>query len=269
MANSTVSNLGHLAGLQDITQNETLFYDGHFYDLIFQHSPQYEQKCEDVQFWLDMSRHYGSPVLELACGTGRVSTALREQGFDVTGLDISASMLAVAQEKSAGVRYLQRDVRNFDLGQQFPLIIFPYDTFTHLHTLADVKACLRCVKQHLTPDGCFILDFKNPSYVFNETQAQRPTLYSTFKDPHHDRMVTVMREGRYDPSEQMYHRTLSFTWDGLEDVVRETLTLRIFFAKEIEFLLMENGLSVDQRFGNYQQHCFSNNSPQHILVCTN
>jgi len=253
---------------EQMTTQSSLFYNGTFYDRIFQASPRYAEQNQDVSFWLAMAERYGSSILELACGTGRVSTPLAEAGFEVTGIDISESMLMAARQKSRQVRWLQADVRNFCLQQHFSLIIFPYDTFTHLRELADIKACLHCVKQHLNPGGYFILDFKNPYYVIDSLKTPKPRdIYSNFQDPQTQKTVTVTRECEYDAVEQLYHILLQFTWENSSEVLREVLTLRIFFPKEIEAILLENEFTVVHKFGNYQQDKFSLNTSHHILLC--
>ncbi len=253
---------------QQASKSRNLSYNGDFYDLIFQNSPRYKEQNQDIEFWLEMAKCYGPSILELACGTGRISAPLGAQGFDVTGIDLSASMIAKAQKKSQKVQWLEGDVRDFSLQKTFSLITFPYDTFTHLHQLSDIKACLRCIKQHLKPDGHFVIDFKNPSYVFNTVNSpHQRDVYSIFQDPSSSRKVTVNRECEYEAAEQLYHRTLLFSWENRSEVVREALTLRIFFPKEIEFILLENGFKILQKFGNYQQEPFKGNSSHHILVC--
>lgn len=250
------------------TDNPSIFYDGAFYDRIFQSSPRYLKQSQDVLFWLNMAECYGPSILELACGTGRISVPLGDKGFDVTGIELSDSMLKAAGQKSESVQWLQKDVRDFNLKRRFSLIIFPYDTFTHLHELPDVKSCLHCVKQHLEPDGYFIIDFKNPYCVFDTLNAPNSQdIYSIFQDPHSDETVTAMRESKYDAAEQLYHRTLTFSWENTTKIVQEVLTLRIYFPKEIEAILTENGFTVVQKFGNYEEAPFGSNTSHHILVC--
>ncbi len=250
------------------TDSPSILYNGAFYDRIFKSSPRYLEQSQDVLFWLNMAERYGSSILELACGTGRVSTPLSEKGFEVTGIDLSDSMLMAARQKSQSVQWLQKDVRNFNLKRRFSLVAFPYDTFTHLYELDDVKSCLHCVRQHLEPNGHFIIDFKNPYYVFDALNApSKKEIYSIFQDPHSGETVTATREDRYDAAEQIYHRILTFSWEKSGKIIQEPRTNRIYFPKEIEEILTENGFTVVEKFGNYQQAPFDSNTSHHILVC--
>jgi len=56
----------------------------------------------DVEFYLDFARQCGSPILELACGTGRLVVPLAEAGFEVYGIDLSENMLAVRHRRNIG-----------------------------------------------------------------------------------------------------------------------------------------------------------------------
>ena len=71
-----------------------LYWDGRHYDL------KYRDLKEDLPFWLDQVEKYGEPVLELGCGTGRITLPLTEKGIAITGLDISEPMLSLARKKA-------------------------------------------------------------------------------------------------------------------------------------------------------------------------
>jgi len=85
-------------------------------------------------------REFGDSVLELGCGTGRVTMALAERGYRVTGLDLSKPMLERAEEKRAKlpaeeralVHLLHGDMTRFELRENFSLVIIPFRPFQHL-----------------------------------------------------------------------------------------------------------------------------------------
>jgi ubiquinone/menaquinone biosynthesis C-methylase UbiE len=70
-----------------------IYLDGRHYDL------QCKDFTEDIAFWIRQARKYGGPILELACGIGRITLPLAKEGFKITGLDIAESMLAEAEKK--------------------------------------------------------------------------------------------------------------------------------------------------------------------------
>ena len=87
-------------------------------------------------------------VLEIACGTGRITLPLAQQGIRITGLDRSPEMLQIARQKSKGlphVRWVEGDMRTFDLGEQFGLVIFPGHPFQYMLTPDDQVETIRVV----------------------------------------------------------------------------------------------------------------------------
>ena len=137
-----------------------------FYDYVVPY-----RERQDVGFFVELARQSGGPVLEIGCGTGRVLLPVASAGLEITGLDSSASMLDVCREKlaqqprevQARVELLQADMRQFDLGREFPLVTLPFRPFQHLITVEDQLACLRAVRRHLAPGGRLAMDLFNPS----------------------------------------------------------------------------------------------------------
>jgi SAM-dependent methyltransferase len=124
---------------------------------------------QDVPFYLELARkaaEQGEPVLELGCGTGRVTVPIAQAGVEIVGLDNAPAMLDVARRKAeaAGIdiRWITDDMANFRLEQRFGLVIIPYRSFLHLLTEADQLACLSRVYEHLRPGGRFALNFFVP-----------------------------------------------------------------------------------------------------------
>ncbi len=77
-------------------------YDSFIADY-YDESPVVKGRLQDVAFYRDAARDFGDPVLELGCGTGRVTMALAQAGKRVTGLDLSERMLERAVKKRAAL----------------------------------------------------------------------------------------------------------------------------------------------------------------------
>src|SRR5438309_11633996 len=113
-------------------------YDSFIADY-YDESPIVKGRTQDVAFYRDAAREYGDPVLELGCGTGRITMALAPKGKRVTGLDLSERMLERAGGKRAALNkeererghLVQADMTQFDLGEKFQLIIIPFRPFQH------------------------------------------------------------------------------------------------------------------------------------------
>lgn len=140
---NTDTILNNIAGL--------LYYNGEFYDLFENNSTTRARQEKDILFWLNIAKQYGDSILELGCGTGRITIPLIEAGFNVTGLDISESMLSLAKIKSNKVKWIQGDACDFDLADKFKLIIFPFNGMLHIHPdrIKSFLALLRSILSQL------------------------------------------------------------------------------------------------------------------------
>ena len=126
----------------------------------------------DRDFYLDLAREYGGPVLELGCGTGRIALPLARQGIDVTGMDASRAMLEVLRAKLADepaavkrrVRVVEGDFRALCLADQYPLVVIPFRPMQHMYTTEDQLAALRNAGRHLADGGVLAFDVFNPRF---------------------------------------------------------------------------------------------------------
>ncbi|MGI9504343.1 MAG: class I SAM-dependent methyltransferase, partial [Geminicoccaceae bacterium] len=115
------------------------FYDSGLvvatYDLLTEQANR--QIIGDVAFYLDCAERFGSPVLELGVGTGRIACALAKAGHKVVGLDRSKGMLDTARKKSEAqvdavqkkLDLIEADITTFALHKEFPLALIPFSTF--------------------------------------------------------------------------------------------------------------------------------------------
>src|SRR5260370_29589963 len=127
-----------------LTVSRRIFMASELYDSFiadyYDESPVVGRRLQDVAFYRDAVREFGDPVLELGCGTGRITIALSEAGKRITGLDLSGRMLERAVKKRAALRVearerlhlIQGDMARFDLGETFRLGIIPFPPFRHL-----------------------------------------------------------------------------------------------------------------------------------------
>ncbi len=142
----------------------------------------------DLHFYVRLATETaskGQAVLELGCGTGRVTIPIAQAGAEVVGLDNASPMLAVARRKAeaAGVniRWITADMTSFRLEQRFGLVLIPFRSFLHLLTEADQIACLRCVHQHLSPGGRLALNFFVQPFASRPGAPKVSTIYRSLR----------------------------------------------------------------------------------------
>ncbi|HEY6624583.1 MAG TPA: class I SAM-dependent methyltransferase [Acidimicrobiales bacterium] len=114
-------------------------------------------RADRVLEWIDRYRPGAASLLELGCGTGSVLARLFSLA-EVTGLDRSPAMLAVAAEKVSRARLLEGDMREFSLGERFDVVICVFDSLNHLLFFGDWESMFDAVHRHLVEGGLFIFD---------------------------------------------------------------------------------------------------------------
>lgn len=116
----------------------------------------------DLGYWTSLvQRLVPTSVLELGCGTGRVTRALAGRAARVVAVDLSPELLARARRRlatCAAVTLVLADMRSLDLGDVFDLVVAPDDPFVHLLSGDDRDAALEAVARHLAPGGRFVID---------------------------------------------------------------------------------------------------------------
>jgi SAM-dependent methyltransferase len=150
------------------------FYAG-FYDLLTRNDRY------DVSIHVGRARALGSPVLELAAGSGRLAAPLARAGFDVTALDLSQDMLDLLQQKldheapevRARVQPILGDMTTFELGRTFPMVVLGALSICLLRERADRLALFERVAAHLSPGGRFLFDFLDTTEASLRDQDER------------------------------------------------------------------------------------------------
>ena len=130
-----------------------------YYDLIYQDKP-YQQEADFITSLIGEFEP-GKRILELGCGTGKHARLLHKKGFDVTGVDLSETMLDVAREKSdSDISYYCGDLRDFSLvfEEQFDVVIAMFDVVSYMSTNFDIKKMFDNISKYLKKGGILIFD---------------------------------------------------------------------------------------------------------------
>ncbi|HEX7293251.1 MAG TPA: class I SAM-dependent methyltransferase [Solirubrobacterales bacterium] len=109
----------------------------------------------DLPLWEELAERAGGAILDLGCGTGRVSLHLARRGHPVTGLDNDAELTAVLEERAGElpVAVTTGDARDFELADEFALVLVPMQLLQLLLDDRERASCLRCVRDHLEGGG--------------------------------------------------------------------------------------------------------------------
>ena len=213
----------------------------------------------DVAFYLKEARRSRGPVLELACGTGRVAVPIARAGIEVVGLDLSPHMLRMARAKARGLPLTVRrgDMTRFDLGRRFPLALIPFRAFQHLLTVERQRSCLRSVRRHLRRGGRLIVDLFDPRLDLclpGDVAAQSRKVIALANG--HE-VQAVVTERRNDPLTQTFRELWTWTErDRRGRVVartRDVLRLRWTYREEMRHLLELEGFEPLRCYGDFRR----------------
>ncbi len=244
--------------------SDDIYLDGRHYDGMF------SGQGEDLPFWTALAGKYGDPILELACGTGRVTLHLVQQGFQVTGIDNAEAMLAEAREKAAAaglpVSWVEADMAHFSLDRRFRLIILPFNALCHLLTLAEFEGCMESVRAHLAPGGRFAIDVFVPKMELLVNRPGERSSFSEYQDPDGDGLITVTEAYTYEPDTQIKRITTYHRLPNQEEVEGQ-LNMRMYFPQELDALLRYNGFEIEAKYGRYDLAPFGPNSEKQLIVC--
>ena len=241
------------------------FRDAEIYDL------QDESYEEDYALTEQWARSLGGPLLDIACGTGRMALRLAALGYQVTGVDITPEMIARARQKAAkqglSIEWVVADARAFHLQKQFQFIYMLENVFQFFLTREDQQAMLARVREHLLPEGCFLFETRNPTPL-NLLVARRPE-GEKFTLPDGGQLV-IAEEQHYDPMTQIQHYTRHLTFlhpGGEQEEKAHRTALRYVYPQEMEALLFYNGFQIRTSYGSWQQEPLTANSRSMIYVC--
>lgn len=241
---------------------------------------------QDVPFYLSAARQFGDPILELGCGTGRITLALARAGQRITGLDLSERMLARCAEKRATlptemrerVHLIQADMARFDLGEKFRLVIVPFRPFQHLLETDQQVSCLESVRRHLPAagrrvgerSGHLILDFfHTDARRMHDPEFLDERFVAEYEMPGGRRVRLTERVVAFHRAQQRNDVEMIYTVkgnDGREERLVFAFTVRYFFRYEVEHLLARCGFRVSAVYGNFDDSPLSDDSPEMIFI---
>ncbi len=234
---------------------------------------KYGEFTEDIPFYVEEARRAEPPVLELACGTGRVLIPVAQAGVRVVGLDASPAMVQecrhkvaeLPEEVQARITLVEADMRDFAFDERFGLVYCPFRAFLHLMTTEDQIAALRNIHAHLRDGGRFVLNFFNPNpahiaegasrgrglakigkeFIHPES-GNRIIEWSTLgHDPVEQRVEMYFIHDEVDASGQLLHRTY------------KPMRLRWIYRYEFEHLLARCGFELDALYGGFDRRPFT------------
>ncbi len=239
---------------------------------------EYRRRRDDVRHYVALARRLvgdGGRILELGCGSGRVTVPLARAGYQVTALDHEPAMLAALAARrarlpaavAARITPVTGDLRTFALGRRFDLVIAAFNVVEHLYTRVEVDACFGAARRHLRPGGHFAFDVQLPDPAWLVRDPSRRWARTRFTHPVTGEPLVYSTNHDYDPVSQIVVIRIYYTptGRGRERVV--VLSQRKFFPAELEALVAHAGLRLVERHGDFGGGPLGPGSESQVMLC--
>jgi SAM-dependent methyltransferase len=256
------------------------FADAALYDF------EYRRRRADVNFYRGLARDRmefepAGPILDLACGSGRLLVPLLRDGHAVVGVDLSSAMLAETARKVARLSAARRarallvrgDLRSFAMAPRFALAIAAFHSVQHLVSDADLLRFFRRVRAALGPRGWFAFDVLPPDPVWLGRDPDRRWARTMFHHPKtRERLVYTVSQ-TYDPDRRALHMRIHYQpvdkqgqAAGRERIHR--LCHRQLWPADVESLLARAGFRLVARLADFHGRTLDDDSPadEHVYV---
>lgn len=173
-------------------------------------------------------------VLDLCCGTGQLAASLCATGNIVTGIDVSAEMLRFARENAPDARFVLGDARDFELSDQFDVVLSMFDSLNHVLAAGQLKRVFTRVHRVLKPGGVFVFDLNMEEGYRERWKGQ----FAIVEDDH----LCVVRANyderrRLGTFEAAMFREMLGHWRRSDVILRQ----RAYTASQILKLLHDSG----------------------------
>ncbi len=174
-------------------------------------------------------------LLDLGCGTGKLTRIMEGYGYDMIGLDNSYEMLDVAKEASKeSILYLLQDMREFELYGTVRGIYSACDSLNYILEEEELKEVFSLVNNYLDPKGLFIFDMNTPykyhkllgENTFAETREEGSFIWENFFDEEdnineYDLTLYIKEEKERFKRFQETHYQKSYELSVIKDLVEE------------------------------------------------
>ena len=212
--------------------------------------------CEDLPFYRKHLPATPCAILELGCGTGRVSRALAADGHRLTGIDLSLPMLAAAAHASSAPapQYACMDMTTLAFRATFGAIIAPYNTLNLLTNPDALHICLSQVRHLLAQDGVLLLQLYIPDRELRALEGKKRFQFRIFDRPDGSKVIKEILKNIRPHSDlveitERYH--LRFRKDQPNEDWQYTYRILGYGFEQWRKILAEQGFCLEAAYGDY------------------
>jgi SAM-dependent methyltransferase len=216
-----------------------------YYDLLYQ-DKDYAKECDFIEsIFHKFSSKPVKTVLDGGCGTGGHAFLLAERGYQVTGIDGSASMIKKARKKLRGnlkLDFQTVDLRKLELGKKFDACACMFAVMNYITQTDDILKTLKNIRRHLEKDSLFVFDIWNGLAVLRVLPSERVKIVENKEK----RIIRIARPelDAFNHLCRVHYHLIINEGSTLVDELEETHVIRYFFPQEIKHYLQDSDFEV-------------------------
>jgi ubiquinone/menaquinone biosynthesis C-methylase UbiE len=232
---------------------------------------EFSQVCniqgEDIEMWCRFAAQWGGPILEVCCGSGRITLPLAKAGYEIYALDYSEKLLDILKSKIRAdykIHTIYADMRDFHIAQTFNFAFISYSSFQQLLTLDDQLTCLATINKHLNKNGKLIFDITPCLCEGDNSVAQ--SLQYTIRYPKNNSTVKLYSGyeiDRLNLIKHYYDKYVEIFANGEERVFSHSISLKECSPDYMKLILEKSGfrlVEIQGGFHNEKLDKLSNNA---------
>ena len=202
----------------------------------------------------------GGAALEFAIGTGRVALPLAARGVPVTGIELSADMLAVLHSKpgAGDITTVEGDMAATLVGGGFSLVYLVFNTITNLTSQDEQVACFENAARHLRSGGRFVIETNVPA--LRRLPPGSPGVPFAVTEDY------IGIDDFIDRTHRQLSRSRHFTRDGDGSFREFTAPFRYVWPAELDLMARIAGMTLEHRWAWWDRSPFTGDSPCHVSV---
>ena len=217
-----------------------------YYDIL-NSGKDYETEASFIINLIKKNKPDAKTILNIGCGTGRHDIFLAEAGFEITGIDQSAKMIAIAKEqfKSTDHKFLQADAKTLNLNKKFDVVISLFHVLSYQNANSDVQDFFQTIHKHLSSSGIAIFDYWYGPAVLNIKPETRVRKAST-SEFNVERKATT----KLIVEKNIAEVTFDFNIQNKSEkkILKEIHPMRYFFTPELDLFFSANDLKLVGEF---------------------
>ena len=237
---------------------------------IYNNPQLYDAIHKNISSDKKMITHYakkcGGSVLELASGTGRLAKPIIDLGLHYTGIDTSEEFIEEAKKRFDDKGVFQLDnMQDFQHQRDYDFIFIGFNSFLHILKDKDAGNCLSSIYRHLSEKGIFLVSMfiPDPVFLYQGNDLHHATSYFNYKN----KRCRIMEQNKYDEETQINSISWHLEHDGILSEETYDFKQRMYHPHMMDILLTDNGLTIKEKYGDWDRSSLDEFSPMQIYIC--